>query len=135
MISGIRSAVLLNYFSLPLVLAGVVCIVYYPPFVTALLLIAFVVEAHLLISLVIAIKPRMPLSSEIVPGRSYIGLMPSLGFGLLSSLFNVPLLFLVQYCGVFGGVLACMALIALMCIAHGLNLLASNRLSAAEIDH
>jgi len=125
---------LLKYFSLPFAIAAAVCITYYPPLTSVLLLAAFAIEANILIALVMAIRPRIPLSHEHLPGQGYVGLIASFGFNWASMILNVALFFMVWSMPIAGVVLACASLLMLAVIAYGLNRLAINRIFSTEFE-
>jgi hypothetical protein len=77
---------MLKYFALPTVLVSTTFFYYHPPLLAGILALLFVVEARVVISLLLALRPALPLSQEQVPGNAFTGFTISVGVAIVTGI-------------------------------------------------
>jgi hypothetical protein len=82
---GIRLALMIKYFSLPLLLVTLTFFFRHPFELAAVLSLLFLAEARAVISLLLALRPALPLSQEQVPGSVLAGFAISIGVSTVTN--------------------------------------------------
>jgi len=134
-ISGLRLAVGLKYFSLPAVLVTIAVFFVNPPILAALLVLCYLVETRCIISLLILMRPAIPLSREHAANSQFVGLVASLVVAVVTGAGYVSVVSLYSLFGNVGLVVGAVGLMALIFASYWLDRGAASRLRKLQYEH
>jgi hypothetical protein len=132
MLRGMRAAIWLKCYLLPGYLMLVAFFLIHPPDVACAMVILNFIQASILISMLIAIAPALPLSREQPMSLGLMTPLISLAASVLNAIGFGVLAFSLSISPVIGWIIASVAIAALAATSYALNSLAASRLSALE---